>query len=104
MLLYQIGFSEDFPGKLYNALETCLCYRTTLHFDFLHSFMVCAQTSGFLWYTRRLVTIEQKCNFFLSWVYFACCLVWYLYECAVENSEISGFCVSKSRGLCTDHK
>ena len=30
---------------------------------------------------------------------FTCRLVLYLYACAVENPEISGFCVSKSRGL-----
>ena len=35
---------------------------------------------------------------------FACRLVFYLYACAVENPEIPGFCVSKSRGLRTDHK
>ena len=28
----------------------------------------------------------------------------YLYACAVENPEIPGFCVSKSRGLRTDHR
>ena len=43
-------------------------------------------------------------SFFLSRFIFACCLVLYLYACAVENPEIPGFCVSKSRGLHTDHK
>ena len=40
----------------------------------------------------------------LSRFIFACRLVLYLYACAVENPEILGFCVSKSRGLRTDHK
>ena len=31
--------------------ESCLRNRTTLRFDFDHSFMVCAQTSAF-WYTE----------------------------------------------------
>ena len=32
-------------------IENCLRNRTTVRFDFLHSFMVCAQTSAF-WYTE----------------------------------------------------
>ena len=34
-----------------NMIENCLRNRTTVRFDFLHSFMVCAQTSAF-WYTE----------------------------------------------------
>ena len=52
-----------------------------------------------------LVTNQQKISFFLqSRFIFACRLVLYLYACAVENPEIPGFCVSKSRGLRTDHE
>ena len=45
------------PGYL-GVREPCLRNRTTLRFDFLHSFMVCAQTSAFYFinmiYLRRL--------------------------------------------------
>ena len=51
------------------------------------------------------MTNQQKCHFSaVSLFIFACRLVLYLYACAVENPEIPGFCVSKSRGLRTDHK
>ena len=82
----------------------CLRNRTTLHFDFLHSIMVCAQTYAFL-VQGSLVTNQQKSHFSAVFASFLLArLVLYLYACAVENPEISGFCVSKSRGLRTDHK
>ena len=71
----------------------CLRNRTTLHFDILHLFMVCVQTC--------ISSTRVACWLPLI---FACCLVLYLYACAVENPEIPGFCVSKSIGLRTDHK
>ena len=42
-------------------------------------------------YTGRLVTNQQK----LSSLYFPCRLVLYLYTCAVENHEISGYMYQK---------
>ena len=84
----------------YKKHESCLRNRTTLRLDFLHSFMVCAQTYAFL--VQGL--INKNVIFLLSRFIFACRLVLNLYACAVENPEIPGFCVSKSRGLRIDHK
>ena len=81
----------------------CLRNRTTLHFDFLPSFMVSAQTYAFL-VQGSLVTNQQKRHFSAVSLHFSLPFGFYLYVCAVENPEISGFCVSKSRGLRTDHK
>ena len=47
---------------------------------------------------------EQHWKSLPSRFIFACRLVFYLYACTVENPEIPGFCVSKSRDLRTDHK
>ena len=44
---------------------------------------------------RRLVTSQQKYNFFCLPFIFA--LLFYLYSCAVKNPGITGFCVSKIR-------
>ena len=51
----------------------------------------------------RLVTSQQKCNFFCLRFTFACRLVLYS-ACAVENPEISEFCVSKIRAVPKDYK
>ena len=51
------------------------------------------------------MTNQQKCNFsavFASFLLAVC--FFYLYVCAAENPEISGFCVSKSKVLRTVHK
>ena len=49
--------------------------------------------------------INKKCHFSAVFaLFFAYRLALYLYTCAVENPEISGFCVSKSRGLRAGHK
>ena len=42
----------------------CLYDRTTLRFDFLHSFMVVAQTSTFQVHGYKLVTNSTKMSFF----------------------------------------
>ena len=56
------------------------------------------------WYVIQLFTIA-KTRFYYLIVIFACRLVLYsLHACAVENPEISGFCVSKIRAMFTDHR
>ena len=76
---------------------SCLRNRTTLRFDILHSFNACEQTYVFL-VQGQPGDLSTKISFFscLSLIS-ACRLVLYLYACAVENPEILGFCVSKSR-------
>ena len=77
----------------------CLCYRTTLRFDFLHlSSLVCGL------YVKLQVTNQKKLNLSPSLFTSACRLVFYLYVWAVENLEISVFCVSEIRALRTEHK
>ena len=86
---------------------SCLRNRKTLRFDFLHSYMVCARQCANLCFSITRVVwwlINKKVIFLLSRFIFACRLVLYLYACAVENPEIPGFCVTKNRGLRTDHK
>ena len=55
-------------------------------------------------YKGSLVTNQQKCHFSAVSLHFRLPFGFVLYACAVENPKISGFCVSKSRGLRTDHK
>ena len=56
------------------------------------------------WYVIQLFTIA-KTRFYYLIVIFPCSLVLYsLHACAVENPEISGFCVFKIRAMFTDHK
>ena len=88
------------PGPLYDNF--CLCYRTTLRCDFLHSFMVSRYCYAFQVHIGRLVTNQQKVIFLCLHFIFACRLVLYLYLCAVENHEISEFC--EIRAVPTDHK
>ena len=45
--------------------------------------------------------VNKNVSFLSLRIIFACCLVLYLYEFAVENSEIPGFSVSKIRALRT---
>ena len=78
---------------------SCLRNRTTLCFVYgLFANLV---------FFQILVTNQQKYLFPLIFLclrfIFACRLVLYLYACAVENPKISGFCVSKSKDLRTDH-
>ena len=46
-----------------------------------------------------MYTLHQQKNFFCLCSIFACRLILYLYVCAVDNSEISGFCESKIRAV-----
>ena len=55
---------------------------------------LCFSSTRVVWWL-----INKSVIFLLSRFIFACRLVLYLYACAVENPEIPGFCVSKSRGL-----
>ena len=48
--------------------------------------------------------IDKNIIFLCRRFIFASRLVLYFYACAIENTDISGLCVSKSRGLRTDHK
>ena len=95
LLLYKLCKTLNF--FMFNI--SCLRNRTTLRFDILHSFNVCEQTYVFL-VQGQPGDLSTKISFFscLSLI-FACRLVLYLYACAVENPEILGFCVSKSRQI-----
>ena len=67
----------------------CLRNRTTLRFDFLHSFMVCAQcfsSTRVAWWliNKNVISLLPRFNF-------ASRLVFYLYICVVENPEIPEF-------------
>ena len=55
-------------------------------------------------YMSSLMTNQQNVIFLLPSFIFACRLVLHLFACTVENPEIPGFCVSKSRGLHIDYK
>ena len=72
--------------NLMKPYESCVCVflrnKTTLCFDFLHSFMVGAQIYAFL-----VQGPHKNVIFMLSRFIFVCRLVLYLYACAVENPE-----------------
>ena len=87
----------------HSPLLLCLRNRTTLSFFliFFFKFFFVLKAMHFS-YMGRLVTNKQKFKF--SVLIFACRLVLYLYASAIENPEISGSYVSKSRDLRTDYK
>ena len=72
-------------------------YRTTLHFN-LHSFMIRRHCSDFRYKGTKVLFYSVFASFLLvTWFL-------YLYACAVENPEISAFCISEIRAVATDHK
>ena len=63
-----------------------LCYRKTLLFDFLHSFMVCYEL---IWYMGRLVTNQQRSHFSLSSLH--SCLSFGFVFMSMRSSEFWNF-------------
>ena len=81
----------------------CLRYRTTLRFDFLHSFIVCTQSYAFQVH-RQTGDQPTKMSFLFSLhLIFACRLVLYLYACAVEIPKFQDSkkkLIQKTRVFC----
>ena len=78
----------------------CLRNRTTIRFN-IHSSLIMVFGKPLLFGTRVDWWLINKNVIFLSCFIFACRLVLYLYVCAVENPEISRFCVLK---VLVDHR
>ena len=74
------------------------------YFSLVYGLYLCFPSTRLAWWLINKNVILFCCLRVCLRFICACLLVLYLYACTVENPKISGFCVSKSRGLRTDHK
>ena len=72
-------------GLLDFYFKSCLRDQTTLHFEILHSFMVCAHFTAYQLQADCWLANKKVFLFFHRFI-FACRLVLYLYACAHQDS------------------
>ena len=96
-----ISNNFDYPLSQISSLAVFLVCVTKQHTTFQYSSLVYGMCANLCFSSTRIYwrLINKNVIFLFLYFIFACRLVVYLYVCAVENPEFSGFCVSKSRGL-----
>ena len=68
-IMFYSSFYERNSSFLSVLQNNTMCHKTTLFFEFLHSFMVYTHWYVFR-YKGRLVTNQQKCNFLSASLHF----------------------------------
>ena len=81
-----LAFVSVFSFIIFTIVYIFLCFHVLIFIGFIYAI----QFLKILMYSMNL-TVRAG-------------LLLFLYACAIENPEISGFCVSKNKGLRRDHK